>query len=396
MFDIFNCCSSRIKNLKSGNIIDKNDREYNLSCFYFTNKENNENKRNILLSSILIQTSYYPLFYWNDYFEKFKCMSQPRDRFKSLDCETNFQEVDLYTSIPTNREKFNQNDISPNNRILYESLIGYENNSILNKYNSIKKNIPKNDSDSSLDNLVIQKYKDKLIPFSDISRNFIDNNINNKYIDSKPITIKINKNENYKFHINLFYSHSNHTIYIVPVIDILNDYLLNKLDKYSTKITDITFKNETFLKYILHDCVLSNYNFVIASHLYSTFIGINISLRLNSIYQNKITFFLYHPVFDFSNQTKLWNNLFESDIKTYIFSCEEVNGVQYLFLKNIHWIPIKNMIEYYDYDCDCKCKHIDDILCTKPHKINKKKNIRSYVRTLFTHIETIENIDFEI
>ena len=123
MFDIFNCCSSRIKNLKSGNIIDKNDREYNLSCFYFTNKENNENKRNILLSSILIQTSYYPLFYWNDYFEKFKCMSQPRDRFKSLDCETNFQEVDLYTSIPTNREKFNQNDISPNNRILYESLI---------------------------------------------------------------------------------------------------------------------------------------------------------------------------------------------------------------------------------------------------------------------------------
>ena len=412
MFNIFNCCSRRINSMKSGNIIDKNDKDYNLSCFYFTNKENSENKKNILLSSVLMQISYYPLVYWNNYFEKYRCISKPRDRFKSLDCETNFQEVDLFSSIPTNREFYNKDDISHNNKMLYESLLGYDNNvfskfnSTINSTNSSTNNhnkntinintIPKNDSDSSLDNLIKYKYDDKLIPFSDISRNFIDNNINNKYIDTKPITIKINKNENYKFHINLFYSHSNQTIYIIPVIDIINDYLLNKIEKYSTKITDITFKNENFLKYILHDCVLSNYNFVIVSHLYSTFIGINIAIRLNSIYQNKIKFFSYHPVFDFNNQTKLWNNLFESDIKTYIFSCEEVSNLQYLFLKNIHWIPIKNMIEYYDYDCDCKCNNINDILCAKPHKINRKKNIRSYVHTLFTHIDTVDNEDFEI
>ena len=54
------------------------------------------------------------------------------------------------------------------------------------------------------------------------------------------------------------------------------------------------------------------------------------------------------------------------------------------------------MIEYYDYDCDCKCNNINDILCAKPHKINRKKNIRSYVHTLFTHIDTVDNEDFEI
>lgn len=406
MFSIFNCCSRRINALQSGNIINKNDIEYNLSCFYFVNKENRENKRNILLSSVLIQISYYPLFYWNNYFEKYKVVSQARDRYKSLDCDYDFQEINLYSSIPTHREKNNSlNDFSTNNKMLYETLMGYDENKCI-YLNNCKKtckktykntcSIPKTDSNSSLDKLIKYKYGEKLIPFSDITRNFIDNNINNKYIDEKPITIKINNTNNYKFYINLFYSHSNQTIYIVPIIDILNDIILNKLDKYSSIITDITFKNEDFLKNILHDCVLSKYKFVITSHLYTTYISINMSLRLNSIYQNKITLFSYHPIFDFNNQIKLWNNLFESNIKTYIFSCEEVSNLQYLFLKNIHIIPVKNMIEYYDYDCDCKCRHIDEILCSKIHKINRKKNIRSYVHTLFTHIDTVDNVDFEV
>ena len=398
MFNIFNCCSKRINKNQSGNIIDKNNIEYNLSCFYFVNKENSENKRQILLSSVLIQISYYPLFYWNNYYEKFKVISQPRDRYKSLDCEYDFKEINLFSSIPTHREKNNNlNDLSTNNKMLYETLMGFDEKQCINLNDCKNTNtIPKNDSNSSLDKLIKYKYGEKLIPFSDITRNFIDNNINNKYIDTKPITIKINNTNNYKFYINLFYSHSNQTIYIIPIIDILNDNVLNKLDKYSNIITDITFKNEDFLKYILHDCILSNYKFIITSHLYTTYISINISLRLNSIYKNKITFFSYHPIFDFSNQIKLWNNLFESDIKTYIFSCEEVGNLQYLFLKNIHMIPIQNMIEYYDNDYDCECSHIDEILCSKIHKINRKKNIRSYVHTLFTHIDTVDNVDFEV
>ena len=39
MFNIFNCCSKRINKNQSGNIIDKNNIEYNLSCFYFVNKK---------------------------------------------------------------------------------------------------------------------------------------------------------------------------------------------------------------------------------------------------------------------------------------------------------------------------------------------------------------------
>jgi hypothetical protein len=331
------CFSNRIKS---------SDMDNNFDFIYIIDKYSNSHQENILLSLIMTQISYYPSKYFTNYTNKLiqeRMEIKPRERNISIDTETDFIELNLM-SLPSSREikRFSYKDSFDINDYVSESV--------------------------------------DVTPFSTITKNIVDNKILINELKNVEKIIEIYEKKKYSFKLYLYNITKKSILYIIPIMDIYDHNVYNNLEEISKKILDKLSKNTEYLNYFLNPS-FNCYEKIISGHLYSSYISVNLSLYLQKIYINNVYLYLYHPLLDKPDYLK---NLFKSSIKYDIFSVDIYDDIPSLLHKKIIWIREDEMVEYYpDKDCNCEL-----ILCKGHHKIKKKKNIRSYVYTLFTRFPT--------
>ena len=301
-------------------------------------------QENILFSLILTQISYYPSYEFDIYFNKIiKSSPKIRSRNISISNDNDLIELNLY-SLNSSRDM----------------------------------NTPRINSDFTYSYL---EENINIIPFSRIAKDYVDTKILENELKCVDSIFKVKSDNNYKFKLMIYNIANRNIIYIVPVLDIINVKLYNNLNKLSQEIITKLQDNENFLSFFLNH-YLNYCEKVVTGHLYTSNISVLLALYLQKMFVNNIYLYMFHP--SLHNQDYLLN-LFKSNIKYDIFSVDNYYNIPSLLHKKIIWIPVNCMEEYCpEQTCDC------NIICGLNHKIKKKKNIRSYVYTLFSRFPKIE------
>ena len=334
--DFFKFCFHR--NFSKESNEDDNDFDFSR----IIEKYSLSHQENILFSIVLIQISYHPNYEFEYYLNKIiKSSPKMRSRNVSIDNESELIELNLYSLNST------RDIITP--RINSDFL--YCNDDI------------------------------NIIPFSRIAKNYVDTKILENELKPVECVFKVKSENNYKFKLMIYNIANRNVIYIVPVLDIMNVKLYNNINSLSHEILNKLQDNEKFISFFLNH-YLNYCEKVVTGHLYTSNISVLLALYLQKMFVSNVYLYMFHPLL--YKQDYLLN-LFKSNIKYDIFSVDNYYNIPSLLHKKIIWIPEKCMKEYYhEQTCDC------DIICGINHKIKKKKNIRSYVYTLFSRFPNIE------
>jgi hypothetical protein len=319
--NIFNWCTK-----PSNDGID-DDNNFNFSKMI--DKYSLSHQDNILYSLLVVQLSYYPRRFFENYIDKILKKS-PLIKPRLSDVSTDsFVELNMYSncSCGGNETSRTHYDCDPMD----------------------------------------------VVPFSSIFKEYVDNKIINNELKNSVEIVRITQHDKYRFRLLIYNSIPKKTIYILPQLEIFNG---TARDVLSDEIMAKLVKNKQFVLYFTSNS-LDPLEKVVVSHLYSSYISINIALFLQKVYTTNILLYMFHPLM---TKTKYLVKLFESQIKYDIFSVDIYNNIPSLLHKKIIWIP-ENSMRKYDNEYTC-----DSILCGKEHKINKKKNIRSYIYTLYDYL----------
>ena len=317
---------------------------------YLKEKISKNNLLLLLSGSVYIQISYYPFKYWKEYLKYISYDDSPRKRTLSINTENDIGKEEIIT-LPTTR------DI---------------------------KNIPEND----IFNISGELEEGIFTPFSSIAKNYIDRLIFNRDIEKKPKILKIKRVE-YKYSCYLIVIKENisKNIYFIPKIEIYSSMI--DIKDYMDEIINNYIENENFLNYIISNR-LENWNINIIGHLLTTFISYNFTTYLKEKNYNP-KLIIFEPYLDDIQNIFMCINKKEkinNKINYLIFSTNINITTSPILLKNIIYIPRIEMINYSINNnkiCGSDICNSNIFNINKPY--NKKKNIRSYVHTLFNNID---------
>ena len=315
---------------------------------YLEDKLKKEDLLLLLSGSVYIQISYYPLKYWKKYVHYILDDVSSRRRTLSIHTENDIWDNDIIT-LPTSREKNNNKKI---------------------------KNIPENDILNISGEIDIEIFT----PFSSVAKNHIDNLIYNNNIKNNPKILKIQREEyKYSCYLIIIKEMESNNIFLIPKIEIYSS--LFKLNDYKEDIINSYIENGVILDYIIENR-LEGYNINIMGHLSTCIISYNFLkyLRLKYYVSQLIIFEPYlEDVQNILIDIDKLNN--KDKIKYLIFSTNINITNSPKLLDRIIYIPQMEM-KHYNNNKICGGNLFDVTL-----QYNKKKNIRSYVHTLFKNID---------
>lgn len=335
-----NCCCNKRNNFEL------NDK---FSLKEYLKEKISKNDLLLLLSgSVYMQVSYYPFKYWKNYIKYISNEDSPRKRTLSINTENDIWNYDIIT-LPTSRE-----------------------------FKNIKK-IPEND----ILNISCELDNEIFTPFSSIAKNYIDTLIYNRDIEKNPKILKV-KREEYKYSCYLIVIKESElkNIFFIPKIEIYSStFILNENMK---EIINSYIENEVILNYIIENR-LEGWNINIMGHLFSCLISYNFTKYLKDEKKYDVKLILFEPYLE-----DVQNILLDIDnkkivMKYLIFSTNINITLSSKLLERILYIPKFEMINYSSSNKICSGNIFNVTI-----NYNKKKNIRSYVHTLF------ENIDEEL